>query len=214
MVFQNNDIRISQSIVIGIRLIMFLFDIFCVYSSYDSIEKDGVFMHYSATIFAVFLSILNSIRYENNYWNSAYGRNFLTKENYTVWKRQNSKNIKYFIGTIEYILKITFFYHSFPIQNLSPYSISILLLQLNIGLFIIFVKLCIIYFIYWISKTLYNNWKNPRKYKKINNECSICMQENEKYWIKTICNHEFHYDCLKEWHKYSMICPYCRYFLE
>ena len=96
MYFQNNDIRISQSIVIGIRLTMFFFDIFCVYSSYDSIEKDGVFMHYSATIFAVFLSILNSIRYEYNYWNSAYGIN------YTVWKRQNSKNIKYFIGTIEY----------------------------------------------------------------------------------------------------------------
>ena len=93
MDFQNNDIRISQSIVIGIRLIMFIFDIFCVYSSYDSIKKDGVFLHYSATIFAVFLSILNSIRYEYNYWNSAYGRNFLTKENYIVWKRQKSKNL-------------------------------------------------------------------------------------------------------------------------
>jgi hypothetical protein len=214
MDFQNNDIRISQSIVIGIRLTMLYFDFFCIYSSYDSIKKDRVFMHYSATIFAVSLSILNSIRYEYNYWNSAYGRNFLTKENYIVWKSQNLKNIKYFIGTIEYILKITFFYYSFPIQNLSPYSISILLLQLNIGLFIIFVKLCIIYFIYWISKTLYNNWKNPKKYKKINDECSICIQINDNYWIKTICNHEFHFDCLKEWRKYSMICPYCRYFLE
>lgn len=208
MYFQNNDIRISQSIVIGIRLTMFLFDIFCVYSSYDSIEKDEVFMHYSATIFAVFLSILNSIRYEYNYWNSAYGRN------YTVWKRQKSKKIMYFIGTIEYTLKITFFYHSFPIRNLSPYSISILLLHLNIGIFIIFVKLCIIYFIYWICKTLYNNWKKPIKYININKECPICMQTNNKYWIKTICKHEFHYDCLKEWHQYRMICPYCRYFLE
>ena len=214
MDFQNNDIRISQSIVIGIRLTMLYFDFFCIYSSYDSIKKDRVFMHYSATIFAVSLSILNSIRYENNYWNSAYGRNFHSKEDYTVWKSKNSKTLKYFIGMIEYILKITFFYHSFPIRDLSPYSISILLLQLNIGLFIIFVKLCIIYFIYWISKTLYNNWKNPRKYKKINNECAICMEINEKYWIKTICKHEFHFDCLKEWQQYSTICPYCRYFLE
>jgi hypothetical protein len=214
MVFQNNYSRISQSIVIGIRLTMLLFDIFCVYSSYDSIEKDGIFMHYSATIFAVFLSILNSIRYEYNYLNSAYGRYFLTKKKYTVWKRQNSKNLTYFLGAIEYILKITFFYHSFPVRDLKPYSISILLLQLNIGLFIIFVKLCIIYFVYWIIKTLYNNWKYPKKYKKINDECAICMEINDNYWVKTICKHEFHYDCLKEWHKYTRICPYCRYFLE
>ena len=171
-------------------------------------------MHYSATIFAVFLSILNLIRYEYNYWNSAYGRYFLTKKKYTVWKQQNSKNLKYFFGIIEYTLKITLFYHSFPITDLSTYSISILLLQLNIGLFLIFTKLFIIYFIYWICKELYNNWKNPRKYKKINEECTICMQANNNYLIKTICKHEFHYDCLKEWHKYSMICPYCRYFLE
>ena len=202
MDFQNHDTRISQSIIIGIRLTMLFFDFFCVYSSYDSIEKDGVFMHYSTTIFAVSLSILNSIYYEYQH------------SRFYIWKHQNSKTLEYFIGAIEYTLKITFFYHSFPIRNLSPYSISILLLHLNIGIFIIFVKLCIIYFIYWIAKTLYNNWKKPIKYININKECPICMQTNNKYWIKTICKHEFHYDCLKEWHQYRMICPYCRYFLE
>lgn len=35
---------------IGIRLFMFLFDIYCVGSSYDSIEKDDVFFHYCSTI--------------------------------------------------------------------------------------------------------------------------------------------------------------------
>ncbi len=214
MDFQNNDIRISQSIVIGIRLTMLYFDFFCIYSSYDSIKKDRVFMHYSATIFAVSLSILNSICYEYSYWKSAYRRNFLTNQNYIVWKSKNSKTLKYLFEIIEYILKITFFYHSFPIRDLRPYTISILLLQLNIGLFIIFMKLYIIYLIYWTGKTLYNNWKYPKKYKKINDECAICMEINDKYWIKTICKHEFHYDCLKEWHKYTMICPYCRYFLE
>ena len=43
MDLQNNDSRISQLIVIGIRLTMLFFDFFCVHSSYDSIEKDGVF---------------------------------------------------------------------------------------------------------------------------------------------------------------------------
>ena len=119
MYFQNNDIRISQSIVIGIRLTMFFFDIFCVYSSYDSIEKDGVFMHYSATIFAVFFSILNSIRYEYKYSRFYIIKNIFTIEDYIRWKHKNSKNLMYFLGAIEYILKITFFYHSFPIRDLS-----------------------------------------------------------------------------------------------
>ena len=203
MDYQNNDTRISQSIIIGIRLIMLFFDFFCVHSSYDSIKKDSVFMHYSATIFAVSLSILNSIHYE--YQHSRF---------YIRCKHQNSNMLKYYFGTIEYILKITFFYHSFPIRDLSLYSISILLLHLNIGVFIIFLKLCIIYFIYWIAKILYDKWIYPKKYKKVDKECPICMQTNDNYWTKTICKHEFHYDCLKEWHQYSMICPYCRYFLE
>ena len=214
MDLQNNDTRISQSIIIGIRLTMLFFDFFCVHSSYDSIEKDWIFMHYSATIFTVSLSILNSIRHEYKYSRFYIIKNILTIEDYIRWKRQNSKNLMYFLGAIEYTLKITFFYHSFPIRNLKPYSISILLLHLNIGVFIIFMKLCIIYFIYWIAKILYNNWKNPKIYKKIDKECPICMQINDKYWTKTICKHEFHYDCLKEWHQYSKICPYCRYFLE
>ena len=214
MDFQNHDTRISQSIIIGIRLTMLFFDFFCVHSSYDSIEKDGIFMHYSATIFTVSLSILNSIRHEYKYSRFYIIKNILTIEDYIRWKRQNSKNLMYFLGAIEYTLKITFFYHSFPIRNLKPYSISILLLHLNIGVFIIFMKLCIIYFIYWIAKILYNNWKNPSKYKKIGKECPICLQINDKYWTKTICKHEFHYDCLKEWHQYSKICPYCRYFIE
>jgi len=214
MDFQNNDTRISQSIVTGIRLIMLLFDFFCVYSSYHSIEKDSVFMHYSATIFAVSLSVLNSIRYEYQHSRFYIIKNILTIQDYIRWKHQNLKKLHYYFGTIEYILKITFFYHSFPIRNLKPYSISILLLHLNIGVFIIFMKLCIIYFIYWIAKTLYNIWKYPKKYKRIDKECPICMQTGDKYWTKTICKHEFHYDCLKEWRQYSNICPYCRYFLE
>jgi hypothetical protein len=214
MDLQNNDTRISQSIIIGIRLTMLFFDFFCVHSSYDSIEKDWIFMHYSATIFTVSLSILNSIRHEYKYSRFYIIKNILTIEDYIRWKRQNSKNLMYFLGAIEYTLKITFFYHSFPIRNLKPYSISILLLHLNIGVFIIFMKLCIIYFIYWIAKILYNNWKNPKIYKKRDKECPICMQINDKYWTKTICKHEFHYDCLKKWNQYSKICPYCRYFIE
>jgi len=214
MDFLIDDRRVFQRTTIGIRLFMFIFDIFCIISSYNSIEKDGIFIHYCSTIAAVFFSILNSIRFEYNYW-EAYGRSFLTLQDYKIWKQQNLKNLKYIFGTIEYIFKITFFYHSFPIKDLRLYSISILLLQLNIGLFIIFVKLCIIYWIYLAGMILYNLIKNPKKFKqKINKECSICCDINTKYWIKTMCNHEFHDDCLKKWKVISMTCPICRNMIE
>ena len=134
-------------------------------------------MHYSVTIFAVSLSILNSIHYEYQHSRFYIIKNIFTIQDYIRWKRKNLKTLKYYFGTIEYILKITFFYHSFPIRDFSPYSISILLLHLNIGVFIIFVKLCIIYFIYWIAKTLYNIWKYPKKYKKqVKNAQFVCKQ--------------------------------------
>ena len=214
MDFLIDERRKFQITTIGIRLFMFLFDIYCVVSSYDSIEKDDLFYHYCSTIAAVFFSIFNSIRYEYIYW-EAYGRSFLSQQDYKNWKRQNLNHLKYFFGTIEYIYKITFFYHSFPIRDFSLYSISILLLQLNIGLFIIFIKLAIIYFMYSAGMILYNMVIKPRKFKpSINKECSICWDINDKYWIKTICNHDFHDDCIKKWKVISMTCPICRYVIE
>ena len=36
------------------------------------------------------------------------------------------------------------------------------------------------------------------------------QNDDDKYWIKTICNHEFHFDCVKEWKVVSETCPICR----
>lgn len=84
-----------QRTTIGIRLFMFIFDIYCVVSLYDSIEKDDIFYHYCSTIAAVFFSILNSIRYEYIYW-EAYGRSFLTQQDYKNWKKTKFKPLKIF----------------------------------------------------------------------------------------------------------------------
>lgn len=43
--------------------------------------------------------------------------------------------------------------------------------------------------------------------------CAICLNNNGTF-IKTVCNHEFHENCLNEWIKYKENCPICRQNLE
>ena len=43
--------------------------------------------------------------------------------------------------------------------------------------------------------------------------CAICLNNNGTF-IKTVCNHEFHENCLNEWIKYKENTPICRQNLE
>ena len=39
--------------------------------------------------------------------------------------------------------------------------------------------------------------------------CMICREEDPDF--STFCNHNFHVDCLKQWHEIMKnVCPYCR----
>ena len=60
----------------------------------------------------------------------------------------------------------------------------------------------------------------PTKYyeeidKKINDDCSICINELDNNVVKTKCNHFYHKDCINELinHGHDK-CPYCRNELE
>lgn len=44
----------------------------------------------------------------------------------------------------------------------------------------------------------------------LNEECSICLDTNEKAWIKTTCNHAYHEECFKDWIKINKSCSICR----
>jgi len=42
-------------------------------------------------------------------------------------------------------------------------------------------------------------------------KCSICLDDIEVDYVKLMCNHKYHIDCIKSWLiKYSVECPYCR----
>lgn len=60
---------------------------------------------------------------------------------------------------------------------------------------------------YWTYGEILNNIR----YTKINtnDECSICL-ENKNYMILTKCKHTFCYECIIQWKKFNIFCPYCR----
>ena len=41
-------------------------------------------------------------------------------------------------------------------------------------------------------------------------DCSICLEALNDNNIRTICNHEFHRDCLRKWELKNSTCPLCR----
>lgn len=53
-------------------------------------------------------------------------------------------------------------------------------------------------------------------YKDFNEECPICLVDDEECDIYTICNHKFHERCLYKWFVSSnkLNCPYCTRLLE
>jgi hypothetical protein len=194
---------------IGTRCISLLLDIFSVIYSYDQIEIDGVFIHYCITLSIIFLSIMNMIRIEYIYCNNS-------EEENNSWKKENFTNTNYFFVVIENICKISFLFHTFPMEYNNLYTISILLIQISTILFLFMLVLSILYFFCVVLKNQPKRSIHPTDANVTNvivhilNECSICLEINNNKIIKTDCNHEFHEKCLFEWIKISMTCPICR----
>jgi hypothetical protein len=42
-------------------------------------------------------------------------------------------------------------------------------------------------------------------------DCSICLTNESGRWVKTPCNHEFHYHCLRNQSDTSIKCPICHF---
>ena len=205
------------------RLLLLLFDVFCVIYSYDNIEKNSLFIHYCIILSTVFLSIINTLRIECMY----------STEEYESWKKNSFTNTNNLFLAIENIGKITFLYHLFPMEQLNLYTFSIIFLQIRTILLLIILILSILYMI--CMRFSFNKSKRtiqPILEKQTTqaiqttesqdtkieftslNECSICMEINYNQVIITDCNHEFHKKCLFEWMKNSPTCPICRKQLE
>lgn len=219
-----NNCRIMN---IRLRVLLLFFDIFCVIYSNDQIEMNNLFIHYCITLFTIFLSIMNILRIECIYSTNS-NRSFYSVEEYQSWKKENFMNTKFIFVVIENICKITFLYHSTPMEYNNLYTFSILILQISTILFLIMLVITLFYMIciYCSNPFLFNKSRRiiqpmfPIELPKAPEdttieigclyECSICMEVNNNQTMKTVCNHEFHEKCLFEWMKHSSTCPICR----
>lgn len=72
-----------------------------------------------------------------------------------------------------------------------------------------FLAFTAIFFAYLMNYTQETNLI-PLTITSSDDNCSICMTSDEQQWVKTICSHEFHDSCIKEWIKQNPTCPLCR----
>ena len=219
-----NDKRTCCKIILFLNSSFLLYNIISIFIDLEYIEKNILFYHYIITLTSIFLSTFNDASYEYTYYTN-YGRVFASIEEFTIWKKENKSYSKYLLKCIEYICLITFLYSSLSIgiyikeNNFTKlYLINIFLLQL-LAMFIIFI--IAVYILFFIGMILaypitpYNNnvVKETIITVKIDNpneECSICLDTNNKVWIKTKCNHAYHEECFKDWIQISKSCPICR----
>jgi hypothetical protein len=143
-----------------------------------------------------------------------------TEDEYNSRKKENFTNTNYFFVVIENICKISFLFHSFPMEYYNLYTISILLIHISTILFLSMLVLSIFYFFCVVLKNQSKRTIQPSNttvpietiitIHNSLNECSICLEINNNKIIKTCCDHEFHEKCLLEWMKISKTCPICR----
>lgn len=170
----------------------------------------------------MFLSTINDTIREYTYYLN-YGRVFASIEEYQVWKKENKSYSKYLLKCVEYLCLITLLFSSLPIgiyakedNSTKLYLINIFLMQLLAILIIFIIAIYTCFFIGMILSFTFRSSKQKvkeiitDKIDNLNEECSICLDINNKVWIKTKCNHTYHEECFKEWIKINKSCPICR----
>jgi len=216
-----NEKRLLYKTALFTNIIFFFLNLIGIFISVKHIERNKLFYHYIITLSSMFLSVSNDTIREYTYYLN-YGRVFASIEEYQVWKKENKSYSKYLLKSIEYLCLITLLFSSLPIginipenNSINLYIINIFLMQLLALLIIFIIIIYVCFFIGMIFLFICNTTKPVKenviiKIDKSNEECSICLDINNKVWIKTKCNHIFHEECFKEWIHISKSCPICR----
>ena len=188
---------------------------------------------YIIMIVAMFLSIINSIRYEYAHF-KRYGTIFSSINEYDIWKKEQYPKSRVFFSTIELVIKIVFFAKTFPPQfefmSLCEIGESIF----KIHIFILFTVYAITFVIsmYILSSIfLYDYCHSTSIIQRNavlgsgsvsfpfpilvidnqNEECCICLDiDNIQIWSILPCGHKFHGSCISTWLLTNQSCPVCR----
>ena len=180
--------------------------------------------YYIGMIVAMFLSTMNSARYEYAHFRR-YGTIFSSLNEYKIWKRQLYPKSRIFFLMIEITIKIVYFIMTFPPQfdyrNLCEIGESVFKLHILLLFIVYFISGVFSIFILWM---LYCN-QIPVINRETNSlriplfaidyqadECCICLDiDNTRSWSILACGHKFHSLCISTWIVSNQTCPVCRY---
>jgi hypothetical protein len=182
---------------------------------------------YIGMVFAMFLSAMNSARYEYAHF-KRYGTTFSSVNEYVKWKNELWPKSRIFFHAIEVALKTVYFMKNFPplfdFNNLCEIGESVLKIHI-LALFIIYVisaffTVFIIWMIYCVDCFNYrpSRRREPASLRFpiifITNqpeECCICLDmDNIREWSILPCGHKFHNSCVSTWLLAHQTCPVCR----
>lgn len=170
---------------------------------------------YISMIVVMFLSMMNSVRYEYAHF-KRYGTIFSSLNEYRTWKKELLPKSKMFFATIELSIKTAYFIKIFPPQfdynNLCEIGESIFKIHILVLLSIYVISIIISIFILCI---IYSNSRPVIQLPNITNqteECCICLDmDNTLVWSILPCGHKFHRTCISTWLCSHQTCPVCRF---
>lgn len=215
--FIYDDRRIFSKIYVIFRLLCLIFYLLTLPTCNNP-------KFYIGMVLAMFLSAINSARYEYAHF-KRYGTTFSSVNEYVKWKNELLPKSRIFFLAIEVALKIVYLIKNFPPQfdfnNLCEIGESVLKIHILV-LFIIyaisaFFTVFIILMIYCVDCF---NYRPSRRYKPAllqitmnqTEECCICLDmDNTREWSILHCGHKFHSSCVSTWLRSHQTCPVCRY---
>ena len=173
-------------------------------------------------IVAMFLSIINSVRYEYAHFNR-YGTIFLSINEFEEWKKELYPKSRILFSMVELVIKIVYFIRIFPpvcvFHNLCEIGESIFKIHVMAILMIYiiagFFSTCILCSFHNIDNSHHQQtFSSSIQIFVINNqneECCICMDsDNTNPWSMIPCGHKFHKECISPWIQINHTCPICR----
>jgi hypothetical protein len=185
---------------------------------------------YISMILVMFLSIINSVRYEYAHY-MRYGTIFSSLNEFEEWKKEQYPKLRVFFSSIELAIKILFFIKTFPPQcefrNLCEIGESIFKIHILV-LFISYITACFCSIGFYCTFNSHNNsyYESNRQRDNIsspnpiliihnpNEECCICMDvDNTSEWAILPCCHKFHSSCISTWLLTQKTCPVCRIYM-
>ena len=173
-------------------------------------------------IVAMFLSTLNSTRYEYAHFRR-YGTIFSSINEFEEWKKELYPKSRILFSMVELVIKIVYFIRIFPpvcvFHNLCEigesiykiHVIAILMIYIIAGFF----STCLLCSFHTIDNSHHQQtFSSSTQIFVINNqneECCICMDIGDNItWSMLQCGHKFHKECISPWIQINHTCPICR----